>query len=234
MWNTLYANRIVNFHNKIKEQRLHLERLVTMKPVIDIAEPYKPSFLKTRLKKEQMEEEKQNVIDYENTLLHNKIVEAKIKPGYYNAEVLSPKRYPAFDKKKHTYAKAKKEFDIDVSNYRLKYRIAKIKGYYDNKELIRKSKQDDIYRSIVSKGKAMQTPYLTFDSPEEFKRKLDIQLRNELMSEQFRPKSAKVTAQSERKINSNSSNGKGNLTTTSVNGGGNQTKTVSTNPPTTF
>ena len=38
---------LCHIQDKIREQRLHLERVITMKPVIDVEEPIMPSFLKT-------------------------------------------------------------------------------------------------------------------------------------------------------------------------------------------
>ena len=71
-----------------------------MKPVIDVEEPITPSFLKTRLAKKEMEEEKLSKIEYENRLMFRKILETNIHPGQYNLNVLAPEIYPAFKKKK--------------------------------------------------------------------------------------------------------------------------------------
>ena len=225
MWNTKYSNRIVNFHNKIREQRLHLERLVTIKPMIDISEPYKPSFLKNHLKKKEEEEEKQTTIDYENRLLTQKIIETALKPGYYNPVILSPKIYPAFQKEKHFYAKAKEQYDINKSNQRLYMRINTLKGSYDTKGLIKKSKMDEYYRDNISKSKSIQEPSLYFETSDEFKRKLEIKLANELLMEQFRPKTSKASL-SDRKKNKNTTTTTNNMQTKG-------TGTLSTNPPVT-
>lgn len=58
MWNMNYSNRKCNELEKIRDHRLHLERLVTAKTNIDQAEPIKPSFLIFKAKKERMEQGK--------------------------------------------------------------------------------------------------------------------------------------------------------------------------------
>lgn len=225
MWNTRYSNRIVNFHNKIREQRLHLERLVTIKPMVDIKEPYQPAFLKKNLKKKEMEEEKQATIDYQNRIYTRKIIEAAIKPGYYNSEILSPKKYPAFEKEKHFYSKAKEQYDINKSNQKMYMKIITLKGNYDTKNLLKRSKQDEYYKDNISKFKTIQEPSLYFETPDEFKRKLEIKLANELLMEQFRPQSTKCST-TDRKKKANTTSSGNNVQTKG-------TGTLSTNPPVT-
>ena len=143
MWNTKFSNSIINFHYKTREQNLHLERLVTIRPVIDKTSPYKPLFLDRRLTKKELNEEKQSQVDYINNLLRGKIAEAHMKPSDYNSKLLSPKKYSAFQKGRHTYTKAKKLRDIKLSNDKLRERIDTIKGYYSTKTLIKQAKEDE-------------------------------------------------------------------------------------------
>jgi hypothetical protein len=56
MWGLSYANRKCNEYERIREHRMHLERLITIRPSIDDREPKKPRFLVERAKKEKMEE----------------------------------------------------------------------------------------------------------------------------------------------------------------------------------
>ncbi len=184
MWNTQYNNRLCFIQDKIREQRLHLERLFNMQPVIIDNPPFVPKFLQTRLKKEEIEKERQNKIFYENMLLTKKIAEVELKPSYYNSKKLHPKIYPAFKNKKNfRYNEIKKQEDIDKSNFNLLYRITELKSNYDAKKFYEMSKKDKKYKNNISKAKSNQNPYLNFETPEEFKRKLEIQLENELFWE---------------------------------------------------
>ncbi len=56
MWNRSYSNRKCNELERIREHRMHLERIVTVRSSLDLKEPYKPKFLSERLKKEKIEE----------------------------------------------------------------------------------------------------------------------------------------------------------------------------------
>ena len=189
MWNTQYLNRICHIQDKIREQRLHLERVITMKPVIDVEEPIMPSFLKTRLAKKEMEEEKLTKIEYENGLMFRKILETNIHPGQYNLNLLAPEIYPAFKKKKNfRYCDLKRQYDINKSNLDLYSRISTLKPTYDNRNIVKDAYRNNKYRENISKSKNIH-PYLNFDSPEEFRRKLEIQMMNSLM-ERKRPKSS--------------------------------------------
>ena len=221
MWNTQYNNRLCFIQDKIREQRLHLERLFNMQPVIIDNPPFVPKFLQTRLKKEEIEKERQNKIFYENMLLTKKIAEVELKPSYYNSKKLHPKIYPAFKNKKNfRYHEIKKQEDIDKSNFNLLYRITELKSNYDAKKFYEISKKDKKYKNNISKAKSVQNPYLNFETPEEFKRKLEIQLENELFWENnnranHRPRSGftgrsnkttKCTTNNTNYLNSNNNN----------------------------
>ena len=221
MWNTQYNNRLCFIQDKIREQRLHLERLFNMQPVIVDDPPFVPKFLQTRLKKEEIEKERQNKIFYENMLLTKKITEVELKPSYYNSKKLHPKIYPAFKNKKNfRYHEIKKQEDIDKSNFNLLYRITELKSNYDAKKFYEISKKDKKYKNNISKAKSVQNPYLNFETPEEFKRKLEIQLENELFWENnnranHRPRSGftgrsnkttKCTTNNTNYLNSNNNN----------------------------
>ena len=220
MWNTQYNNRLCFIQDKIREQRLHLERLFNMQPVIIDNPPFVPKFLQTRLKKEEIEKERQNKIFYENMLLTKKIAEVELKPSYYNSKKLHPKIYPAFKNKKNfRYNEIKKQEDIDKSNFNLLYRITELKSNYDAKKFYEMSKKDKKYKNNISKAKTNQNPYLNFETPEEFKRKLEIQLENELFWENnnnrnvnHRPKSGftgrsnKTTTKCTTTVNNNNTN----------------------------
>ena len=114
MWNTQYANRKCQDFEKIREHKMHLERLVTIKRVIDIKEPNKPGFLVHKAKNEKMTEENNMKVNYENLVLLGKIRDIENKPSPYNNAVVKPIRCPAFDKT--TFQRKKKNFEIDKEN----------------------------------------------------------------------------------------------------------------------
>ncbi len=114
MWNTHYSNRRCNEIEKIREHKMHLERLVTTKSALDVKEPLKPAFLVHKAKKEKMEQEKQMKIYYENNVLVKKIIDITNKPSPYNVVSLQVQRCPAYDKT--YYQVKKKKLDLDKEN----------------------------------------------------------------------------------------------------------------------
>ena len=114
MWNTYYSNRKCNEIEKIKDHKRHLERIITVKPMLDVKEPMKPRFLTLNAKKEAVDYEKKKKIYYENRVLLGKIIEIEKKPSPYNHTLLKPSRCPAYDKT--TYQIKKKTTDIDREN----------------------------------------------------------------------------------------------------------------------
>lgn len=58
MWNISISNQKCFELDKIREHRLHLERLATSKSLVNISSPNKPSFLIYKAKKLMMEEGK--------------------------------------------------------------------------------------------------------------------------------------------------------------------------------
>ena len=181
-------------------------------------------------------------------LLTKKITEVELKPSYYNSKKLHPNIYPAFKNKKNfRYHEIKKQEDIDKSNFNLLYRITELKSNYDAKKFYEISKKDKKYKNNISKAKSNQNPYLNFETPEEFKRKLEIQLENELFWENnnrnanHRPKSGftgrsnKTTTKCTTTFNNNTnylnSNNNNNINNikTSDNNNNNNNKNVYTN-----
>lgn len=203
MWNIKSSNRILNYYFKTREQNQHLERLITIRPVIDKSSPYKPIFLDKRLTKKELEVEKQKEIDDINNLIRQNIAETFTKPSKYNSQLLSPKKYSAFQKDVHVYSKTKKKKDIKKSNDKLKERINNIKGYYSTKKLLKQAREEDEYKMRICKMKSViDNPHLLFKTPDEFRRLEELQLENELVMEQMRrPKTAKSVREEERKGN---------------------------------
>ena len=52
MWTQAKSNRIIYEREKVKDHVMHMERLRSIKPTIQISRPKKPSHLKTNAKRE--------------------------------------------------------------------------------------------------------------------------------------------------------------------------------------
>ena len=97
MWNTSCTNKICYSKEKTYEQNLHLRRLFSIKPRINVTEPYIPSFLYSggwQREKRRQEEDKVERVNY---IYFNKILETKMRHSKYSRYVVEPKQiYPAF------------------------------------------------------------------------------------------------------------------------------------------
>lgn len=114
MWNLYYSNRKCNMQEKIRDHNMHIDRVLSVKSKLDNIGPSKPSFLIYKAKKEQIEEERADKIDYENNVLLKKILTIGNKPSPYNPVNLQVKRCPAFDNKLYYHQKSR--FEIDNEN----------------------------------------------------------------------------------------------------------------------
>ena len=191
MWHICSQNPICNQHEKINEQRLHIERVLSIKGKTNSSCPYKPKFLKTKLKKKEMEEELQDKIEYENKNLLMRIIEAEIKPSKYNMSISCPADCPAFDKEKMLEKRIRSEFEKYKTNCTIYEKIAKVKPSYDTKEILKKSAVYEGIAKRILKADRVLHPCLYFKSPTYFKKILDKETKERIMKlRKNRPKSA--------------------------------------------
>lgn len=182
MWSLQYQNGIVNQFDKLNEQRLHIERVLSVKGKTNTSRPLKPKFLKTKLKKAQMEEEEKEKIDYENHNLLLKIIKAELNPSKYSISV-TPKECPAFNKDIMYEKRMKKEFDKYKNNLELYTKLSKVKATYDTKKIYQKTSIYDEIVKRIKKPNRILNPCLFFQSPTYIKKRLGLERRNSFYEE---------------------------------------------------
>ena len=168
------SNKICSSLNKEREQFLHLMRLYSIKPTIQINPPKKPKFLKNNQSKLMENAKKQFKIDYENMILAKKINDIKIKNGRYNKNVIRPKTdYPAFRRSYFNckYEDIEKMKDIIIRNIFITQRINSAKSYYSTENLFEEAKKQEKYlHNIMNKSKSVRRPpELNFCDIDQFK-----------------------------------------------------------------
>lgn len=117
MWSLVYSNRKCNEYERTREHVQHLQRLVNMRPVIDVKKPKKPKFLFERAKKEQMEAENKQKIQYENNLVLKKIIEIETHLSDYNPIKLKIKECPALERANNPIIKSFEKEKINKQNF---------------------------------------------------------------------------------------------------------------------
>lgn len=173
MWNRQINNYICNYLSEYRVQKKHVERVLSAKEIINNKKsPYYPKFLKLKLSKQQMEEDKNNKIKEENKILFYKIINAEMKPSLYS-QIFKTKRCPSFDTNLIYFKRVKKELKNYEENIRLYNKIEKVKSFYENKNLTQRNK--DINKNIKKLHKSILElqPSLLFLSPQATKKQIE-------------------------------------------------------------
>jgi hypothetical protein len=75
MWNQTRSNRIIGEREKIKEHIMHIQRLRSIKPSIDMKKPPRPTHVMNNYKKEMLQMERLSEIQYQNRVLLRKMLQ---------------------------------------------------------------------------------------------------------------------------------------------------------------
>ncbi len=167
----------MNEWEKYNMHRGHLERLTQTKKIIDNSIPLKPSFLKSRAKKEEMKRETQTKIDYENRMLYNKMHELKVKPSPYSQIKNLPSYCPAFDSSNTQHNKKVKMDIINRENKKLRKRFESAKPTYKTSKMIEESKYADYLKKNLAYK--YRNTNLNFATYEKFRQNLKIEIERE-------------------------------------------------------
>ena len=172
MWKRQINNYICNYLSENRIQKKHIERILSAKEIVyNKKSPYYPNFLKLKLSRHQMEEDKNHKIKEENKILFYKIINAEMKPSLYS-QIFKIKRCPSFDKNLKYFKRVKKELENYEENIRLYNKIEKVNSFYENKNLTQRNK--DINSNIKKLHKSILElqPSLLFLSPQAVKNQI--------------------------------------------------------------
>ena len=171
MWKTKKNNIICGYLEAFENQNKHIERVLSAKEIVKSNKPpYYPKFLKLKLSKQHMEEDKNDKIKEENKILYFKILEAENKPSKYS-KIYKPKDCPAFNKDLIYFKRIKKEINNYQENVRFYNKIEKIRSYYDNSEEIKqRNKFLNESSKMLKKSNLEISPSLHFLSPSRLKK----------------------------------------------------------------
>ena len=204
MWNFQKNNLLCSYLDAYENQKRHIERVLSAKDTTkSTLPPYYPKFLKLKVCKAFMEEEKSEQINEENRILYIKIYNAIKKHSKYS-KIFEPKKCPAFDKDKLMLKRIKYEINNYQENIRFYNRIENVNSYYPKENLIERNKNLDENSKILQKSIFDISPNLMFSSPERIKNEIE-KFRNK------RNKSA-VPKTSKNKYKPNINNNSKNVT----------------------
>ena len=216
MWNTSCTNKICFTKEKTYEQNLHLKRLFSIKPRINVTEPYIPSFLYSGGWQREKKRQEEDKVEKTNYIYFNKILETKMRHSKYSKYEVEPKQiYPAFRR----YSKYKlddiiKMLNIKKDNVRLENKLSEIKSTYERGEMRKEAeKQTKYLNNLLNRPKSIPyAPQLEFLSIDQ----VNNRLRNKIIKTQryFRTQSSitdekRRNSMSELRNKMNNSNIKG-------------------------
>lgn len=194
MWNTQRNNLLCSYLDAYENQKKHIERVLSAKDTTrSTIPPYYPKFLKLKVCKYHMEEEKNEQIRDENRILFLKIKDVINKPSKYS-KIFEPKKCPAFDKEKLFIKRMKHEIDNYQENIRFYHKIENTNSFYPKEKLLKRNKELEENSKILQKSVFDISPNLMFSSPERIKNEIEKyrNKRNKTSKPKFRPLSQTV------------------------------------------
>jgi len=114
MWNLTYTNRVCNEHERLRDHKTHVNKLLVVKTCLDNSKPYKPLFLSNKNNLLQNEINKNIKINYENRNLLGKIQDIQTHNLSYHPKNLIVKECPAY--RKTNFVRNTKQKNIDDEN----------------------------------------------------------------------------------------------------------------------
>ena len=168
MWNFQINNSQIDSKIRFRIHQHHLERLIQTKSKIDDKGMDIPNFLYYNLSKNKVKKDNITKINYENTIIYNRMLSIAEKNSPYSLIETHPIYCPAFDKKRFNFDKKVKKIQIEKLNKYYYSRFISVKPYYSTKKLL---KQNDFYRYLEKGMKRVDlfNPNLSFVSFNQFK-----------------------------------------------------------------
>ena len=176
----LFLNEICDSLDRERDHLLHLQRLYTIKPTLEIKSPIKPRFLIQNNSRLLKRAQTQYNIDYENEILKNRLSYINTKNGPYNQNYLRPKSgLPAFRKTYINYSfqeveNMKKTFQENIKFYN---KVNNMKSYYDYQTINKEAKNKVKYMNyLLRQNKYIKKPpTLNYIDIEQYRRLVEQQ-----------------------------------------------------------
>ena len=178
--NNLHPSNYINSKSQLNIHKIQLERLLKVTSTLNNSPISLPKFLKKKFSKKLKEKEDNYKINYENSILFNRMLALVKKPSPYNINLSRPIYCPAFDNKNSSYKKSQSIKKIKNNNKFLYNRFLNAKSYYDTSKIL---KENDFYRYLQGNFNKLYRKIhnLNFCTFERFKENI----RNEMKKSDF-------------------------------------------------
>ena len=178
--NNLHPSNYINSKSQLNIHKIQLERLLKVTSKINNSSISPPKFIIKKFSKKLKEKEENDKINYENSILFNRMLALVKKPSPYNINISRPIYCPAFDNKNSSYKKSQSIKKIKKNNKFLYNRFLNAKSYYETSKIL---KQNDFYKYLEGNFKNLYRKIhnLNFCTFEKFKENI----KNEMKKSDF-------------------------------------------------
>ena len=178
--NNLHPSNYINSKSQLNIHKIQLERLLKVTSKINNSSISPPKFIIKKFSKKLKEKEENDKINYENSILFNRMLALVKKPSPYNINISRPIYCPAFDNKNSSYKKSQSIEKIKKNNKFLYNRFLNAKSYYETSKIL---KQNDFYKYLEGNFKNLYRKIhnLNFCTFEKFKENI----KNEMKKSDF-------------------------------------------------
>lgn len=163
------VNTPMNFFERLKDHKGHLERLVQTRTHLDDHAPPPPSFLAKKLICRGVRMDKKMKIEHENQVIYTRMAEIQSKTSPYS-RVFKPSACPAYQL--ITYHRLKKQNQIYNENNYLHRKFLFAKTHYSTRQLNEDYKYQQYLEKNISENVNRTNPNLDFVTFKQFNQNL--------------------------------------------------------------
>lgn len=151
MWGLDGSNLICSEKEMFHVHKIHLEKLLHMKPDLIIKSREIPYFMKNKLYLKEINRERAIKQNHENLIMARKLYFHSVSPSPYSKNKNIPSYCPAFDKQRYNFDKIERQKNINNQNIFLYKRFFAKKSYYPTKQLLQKNDYENYIRNNISR-----------------------------------------------------------------------------------
>ena len=151
MWGLDGSNLLCSEKEMFRVHKIHLEKLLHMKPDLIIKSREIPYFMKNKLYLKEVNREKEMKQSHENLIMAQKLYFHSVSPSPYSKFKSIPSYCPAFDKRRYNFDKIEREKNINNQNLFLYKRFYEKKSYYPTKKLLQQNEYENYIKNNISR-----------------------------------------------------------------------------------
>ena len=177
MFNNIHTSNFLNSKSELNIHKIQLERLLKINSQINNSNKISLKFIEKKYSQKFKKKEENEKINYENSILFNRMLNLVKKPSPYNLNINKPIYCAAFDNKNSSYKKSQSIEKIKKKNQFLYNRFLNVKSYYNTKKIL---KENDFNRYLENNFKKLYRKIhnINFCTFKKFKENVKNEIKN--------------------------------------------------------